>query len=309
MPLHPRIETPEFATLVTTRTRNSELWFVNNPELEERVYAYLAKYACIYEVIVYGFILMGNHYHLLAQFPKGNRAAFTKAFNSIVARLTPHYVGTYPGGSLWGRRYSSEVVPENGDIEDEFFYLVLQAVKSGLAPRISQYRNDNCFTDAVHGTARKYRLVDWSKYKSRKRFNKSLTPADFTTEYTLTFRRIPGYEELSQRQYAKRMHRELETRRAALVQKRRAEDLGFADPERLQEIKPGARPKTSKTSARFDLRPRVLTKSLEAKQAFLEFYFGCLAAFRDASLRYRQGNSNVDFPPGMYKPSVPVPLT
>ena len=57
MGYHPRIETPDLATFVTTRTRNSELWFTNNRPVEKFALGLLAKLCERYKVKLYAFAL------------------------------------------------------------------------------------------------------------------------------------------------------------------------------------------------------------------------------------------------------------
>ncbi len=91
MSYHPRIKSKDYTSFTTSRCRNSELWFANNQKLEARILAYLAKYVTIYEVILYGFAIEGNHLQTAADFPKGNRAEFKRVFNSVIAKLVPRY--------------------------------------------------------------------------------------------------------------------------------------------------------------------------------------------------------------------------
>ena len=101
MGYHLRIESRDKASFVTTRTKNSELWFANNAKVEELALARLAKYTDKYRVLLYAFALEGSHYHQAAHFPLLNRSDFARDFNSTLAsgvdRLTPNY----PGGRLW----------------------------------------------------------------------------------------------------------------------------------------------------------------------------------------------------------------
>ena len=110
-------EHPEHCFFGTIRTASSRLWFINNPEFEAFILAYLARYVEIHGVIIYAFVLMGNHYHLLARFPKGNKAAFFRDLNGMISRLTKFRVKTYEGGRLWARRVRSQVVPLNANLE------------------------------------------------------------------------------------------------------------------------------------------------------------------------------------------------
>ena len=101
--------------------------------MELVILGYLAKYAERYQVKIYAFAIEGSHLHLLALFPKGNRKDFMRDFASQVAKLIRL---TYPGaprGGIFERRYSAELVPfHKDDIEDRYFYTVLQAVQDCL---------------------------------------------------------------------------------------------------------------------------------------------------------------------------------
>lgn len=71
MGYRPRIECKAASSFITTRARNSELWLVNNPELEHAILGYVACYVTRYEVKLYAFTLEGTHSQKAATFPKG----------------------------------------------------------------------------------------------------------------------------------------------------------------------------------------------------------------------------------------------
>lgn len=303
----PRVETPEITDLITARTVNSALWFINNAKLQERMLAYLAKYSAKHGVILYAFVIQGNHYHLIARFPRGNRAAFEQDFNAIIPALVRKYVSSYPGGPFWGAPYVEQALSLAQDIKRRFFYCALQAPASGLAERISDYHSYNSFSDAASGITRWFKVVRWSEYNEKRRYNDKVTIAEFTDRFALTFQRIPGFEDMSKRDYCRMLHNELETRRVEIVNARKAEGKGYPSPEKLQQMEPGSLPRSTKKSTRNSYRPRVISESREAREQFLEFYFGVVRAYREASRRYRNGELNVEFPPGTYKPHLRVP--
>ena len=72
MGYHPRIEATMVATFQATRTRCSELWFLNNRALEEPVLGYAAKYAARYSVKLYAMAIEGNHIQYGAAEELGN---------------------------------------------------------------------------------------------------------------------------------------------------------------------------------------------------------------------------------------------
>ena len=300
MGYHQRIECKDIPSFQTTRSRNSELWFVNNKELEEAILGYAARYTTRYEVKLYGLALEGNHIQKASAFPKGNRAHFMRDFNSSVARAVPRYQSRYPGGRFWARRYSSEVLVGPQDLEEYFFYIVLQPVKDGLVDDIKDYPGYNCFEDAVTGKSRKYKVVNWKPYNDARRWNKSVSIDDFTEICTLKYERLPGYEDLSQEEYAAVMREKLAEHTERILQERGGKpSLGAA---KLKKVVPGARPKNTKTSGPRDHRPRVLSKDPIRRSAGEAWYFSIHFAYKEASSRYRSGDLDVKFPEGTYKP-------
>lgn len=304
MGYHPRIETIEFSNLATTRTRGSLLWLINNKPLENAILGYAAKYAERYQVSLYALAIEGNHLHLVAHFPKRNRAAFMRDLNASVARAVARHVPNFQRGNLWGRRYSVEFLPDPGDVKKYFFYTVLQIVKDGLVQRIADYPGYNCFHDAAHGIARHFKVVNWTKYNAEKRRNRQVSIQHFEEIVTLRYTRLPGYESVPQQDYVKLLHEELESRRQQLVKERLAEGKGFLGRAALLALKPGAEPHNTKTSDRYSHRPRVLCQTPERRAEVLSWYFGTLNSYREASRRYRGGDLTAPFPDGMYKPPI-----
>ncbi|WKZ56827.1 MAG: transposase [Bdellovibrionota bacterium] len=302
MPHHPRIESVDIASFVTTKSRNAELWFVNNPELEQYILGYAAKYTQTYGVQLYALAIEGNHKHLAAHFPRANRSSFMRDLNSNVARAVARHTPEYPGGTFWGRRYSGEFLPGPADIEEYFFYIVLQPVEDGLVRRISEFPGYNCFHDAIHGIERVYKVVDWAGYNSRKRYDRSVCIRDYTTYIPLRFQRLPGYEHMSSSEYVKHMQNKLRVREDAIAAKRFADGKGFLGRKRLRRVKRGAIPKDPKISRPFNRRPRVLAVCPIRRHQYLSWYYARINAFRLASLQYRSGLIDAQFPDGMFRP-------
>ena len=295
-------EHPDYCFFGTIRTASSRLWFVNDPKLEERILAYTARYVEIYGVIVFAFILMGNHYHLLARFPNGNKAAFFRDLNGMISRLTKARVKTYEGGKLWARRVRTQVVPNNEDILDRFFYSALNPIAAGLVDKVSDYPAYNSFSDAIRGKSRSFKVVEWQKYNARKKKDPTVTIAEYTKIHKLTYAKLPGYESMTQKEYVTFMNSEYERRRTEIVNCRKESGLGFATPKLLSEQQPGAKPRSTKTSTRDTHRPLVLTRCRETRKRFKKWYFELVAAFKTASLKFRAGMFTIPFPPGTYRP-------
>jgi len=301
-----RIENPDYGSIGMSKTVNSALWFVNNTPLEEQILGYLAKYQQKYDVVIYAFVMQGNHFHLEARFPNRNRASFYKDFNSRTAECVRKYVLNYPGGSLFRRRYSEQAIVGDEDIEKEFFYCALQAVKSGLAERISDYPGYNSFSDAISGRDRKCKLIRWGAFNQAKRDRSSATIEEFTDEYNLTFTRIPGYEGMPTSEYKNHITSIYDQKRCELVRQRKKEGKWFLGKKALRKVKAGSLPRTTKTSKRNDFRPLVICSCPIARKAFYDWYFSIYEQYKEAVKKYLLGDKDAEFPPWTYKPPGPI---
>lgn len=300
MGYHPRIESTELASFQTTRARNSELWFVNNRPLEEAVLGYAARCSARHGVSIYALSIEGNHTQQVNHFPRANRAEYMRDFNSAVARAVPRYQQEYPGGRLWARRYSSEFLPGKEDIEEYFFYTVLQPVNDGLVDDIAHYPGYNCFEDAVTGREREYKVIKWKEYNDAKRWDPSVSLEEFTEICVLKYARLPGYEHMTQFEYGSMMRKKLKDRTALVVSKRGGKpSLGVAG---MRLVRPGSRPHKTKTSHRHSHRPRVLSRNPERRSKCEAWYYQTYFEYRACSKRYRDGELSVEFPRGTYKP-------
>ena len=300
MGYHPRIECGEIGSFQTTRSRCSELWFVNNRLLEQDILGYMAKFTNRYGVKLYAFAVEGNHIQFPALFPKANRAHFMRDLNSCVARAVPRRQVRHPGGRFWARRYSAEYLPGPEDIEEQFFYTVLQPVQDGLVDDIREYPGYNCFEDAISGARRRYKVVDWKAYNDARRWDESASIENFTYYCELRYERLPGYEDMPKGQYIKLMREKLREKTALAIERRKSpRALGAAA---LKRIKPGALPHNTKLSTINSHRPRILSKDNASRVKGNAWYFSIYFEYREVSAKYRAGDLSVQFPPGTYKP-------
>jgi hypothetical protein len=302
---HARIETRDIASFLTTRSRNSALWFVNNQRLEAAILGYTAKFASRYGVKLYALAIEGNHIQAPALFPAANRADFMRDWNSAIARAVPRFTPEYDGGRFWSRRYSNEFLPSAEDIEEYFFYTVLQPVKDGLVEKISDYPGYNCFHDAIWGIERRFKVTRRAEYNEARRFSNNVKLVDFIDVVTLKYERLPGYEHLSQKEYALLMMKRLEERRLRIVRERRERGLEFKGKEAMLRTRRGAKPARTKRSGRYSHRPRILAICHARRHQFKVWYFNIYFAYKEASKLYRAGQWDVEFPEGTYRPVVP----
>jgi len=101
--------------------------------------------------------------------------------------------------------------------------------------------------------------------------------------------------------------KKLEERRQKIVAEILASGKSFAGAETIKQTPPGSKPKNTKTSTRHSYRPRVHSVCPIRRAEGKNFYFTNISSYRYASNKYRNGELDVEFPPGMYKPSCRPP--
>jgi len=281
--------------------------FANNQRLEQRALGYLAKYVQHYRLRMNAMVFSGSHYHLLNRFTEFNRAPFYRDLNARIAEAVKATVPSFQGGKIFERRYSEQAIPTDKDLIERFWYCTLQAVQAGLCRRISDYPGYNSFYDAIYGITRSFEVIDWSRYSQVKRYNPSVKPRDFATFYELTYERLPGYEHVSQKEYAKVMLAELAKRTKAIVAELEKKGHVFLTKAQLKKVSRNSCAKNPKVSDRNSYRPLVLTSCPVAKKNFLEWYFSIYYRYKRAVKNYMAGDMSADFPPGTYRP--PLYLT
>jgi len=295
-------EFPNEVVFITSRTILSRLWFKLTPQLCDFFHAALARYQEIYQVEIYAFCLMGNHYHLLARFPKGNRALFERDFNSIIARALPRLVKGFPGGKLWARPYKLQIVPDYPDIVDRFLYTVLNPVSSGITTNPTSLNRPNALSIIKEGGERICRWFNRTNYENAKRRNPNVDKERYYTNHTLRISRLPGMKTLPNSQYVAMIEELVAERRNNILKDRRSKGFGFLGEKILESQKAGVKPRHTKTSTRESQNPLVLSLCHKTRQRVLKLYLDIVERYKVASYKFRNRIEGFEFPTNTYMP-------
>ena len=181
-------------------------------------------------------------------------------------------------------------------------YCALNPIISGVTKTIRKYESYNSFNDAVSGRARELKLFNHSKYLAEKRWKKDIKKKDYMENHTLEYEKLAAYSDLSGAEYKKLMWEKAEERRIVEIEKRVSEGKGFATEEVRKRLKPGAKPRFTKTVGIYGFTPNVLSLCRKSKNRYLKHRLTIVNKHHEASKRYRSGESDVEFPPGTYRP-------
>ena len=144
---------------------------------------------------------------------------------------------------------------------------------------MSEYPGYQFFSDAARGIEKSYKYFAYGDYQQALAKNLKVSKKDFWREYKLSFTRLPGYENLSQSEYAELMNKKLEERRQKILSESEAR---FRTKTELKRVSPGSLPKKTKKGTR---RPLVLTSDSVARRVFLDWYFNICLLYTSPSPR------------------------
>ncbi|MCP3923850.1 MAG: transposase, partial [Desulfobacterales bacterium] len=145
-----RIEYPGAWYHVMNRGRRSDDIFVDKKDYQSFVNL-LKESIEMWNINISAFCLMGNHYHILFQTPKGNLSRVMRHINSIYTQRFNQRHGL--DGSLFRGRYKSILVHHDSYLLELARYIHQNPVKAGMVGEMKEY--------------------SWSSYKGYLSYSKS----------------------------------------------------------------------------------------------------------------------------------------
>ncbi len=98
----------------------------------------LAELPQRYGILIHGYVLMGNHYHLLIETPKGN---ITKVMHYLNATYTGYFNKKYGRvGHLFQGRYKGLLIEKERYLLSVSRYIHLNPVRAGISRRPEEYK-------------------------------------------------------------------------------------------------------------------------------------------------------------------------
>lgn len=132
-----RIEYPGAVYHVMNRGLNQNLIFLDRKDYE--IFLATLEEGCrLFDVVVYAYCLMPNHYHLLIRTPSGNLSRFMRHLNGVYTQRFNREHGR--DGPLYRGRFKGILVQEDSYLIEVVRYIHKNPVKAKLVERLSQFK-------------------------------------------------------------------------------------------------------------------------------------------------------------------------
>ena len=132
-----RMHLGECVYFVTNRTIEERFWLTPCDKARDIFGRWLARGVAKFHIELFGYCVMGNHFHLLLRAPEGTLAAFMEYLQANVAKVINRLHRRR--GPLWQRRYSADPVLDVDAMVDRIGYILANPASANLVSRPEQW--------------------------------------------------------------------------------------------------------------------------------------------------------------------------
>jgi len=257
----------------------------------------------LFDVHVYGFVWMSNHGHLLLGAPPDKFADFMAYLNGQIAVNVNRFLGRKH--QLWGRRYAAaQVLDEAAELE-RLGYLLANPQNAGIANTIDDWLGLSSASFFFHNHDQRFLRFDRTSWHAKG------CPDDigpFLSTIMLKQRLLPQLSRLTTQKMRRKVRKSIKNKVKQMPISDIKVDLDPAHAIRRRLIArtviPTDRPESSKSNPRKrSPQPLCHTTIPSLGKRYKEWYGAFRIAYEKCSNEYRQGNTEVEFPPGSFAPS------
>jgi hypothetical protein len=196
---------------LTTRTMQGRLLMRPSEKLRKRLVGVIARAQELYDVCVYAFIILSNHWHLLASAKSAQKFALFLAYvNGNIAKECSRENDW--SGPFWGRRVSAIPCVDEAATLDRFNYVLRHGVKEGLVASPTEWPGASAVPGLLGDMSVAGEWVDRDAYRRAKRAaerrGNTMAEEKFTYPNAVTLTPLPAFRTLSP-DALRNKHREL----------------------------------------------------------------------------------------------------
>jgi REP element-mobilizing transposase RayT len=274
---------------VTARCLQARLLMRPSKDTNALLGGTLARSVELHGVELFGYVFASNHLHLLVRAPQGNLPHFMQYFLSNAAKKVGRLVSWR--GCFWDRRYSAEPVLDDDALVGRLRYILSHGVKEGLVRRCSEWPGLSSLVQLLGDRVRHFQWFDWTqrwKCAADEAKGRGLLDPRWARAVVLTLKPLPCWAHLPEEGQRERVAELV----ASIESEGRLEGTGVLGAKAVLTQEPHRTPNTIKRTP----RPLCHASTRARWEQYRELYLSFVAAFREASKRWRSGKLGTLFP-------------
>ena len=284
---------------VSTRTTQGRFLLRPSPELNEIIVGVMGRAQRRFNLQIFAFQFLSDHYHLLAWAVDALQlAGFMEYFNGNLAREAGRF--SEWSGKFWGRRYHTAIVSYDDQTQlDRLRYIISNGCKEGLVASPLEWP----------GVSSTYALLDGSMSLPGRWFDRTRECRARSAGHGKVFAEaeevrlsvLPSLAKQSPAEFRHTIKCLVEQIERETHQMHETNGTKPAGAKWVMRQKPHRVPRAMKKSPAKRFLATLCHIIAELRRAYREF----VVAYREASHRLMAGDRMVEFPPGCFPPRLP----
>ena len=276
---------------VINSTVGSQFLMLNDKFVRNAIGSWLARAQKKYQVYLYVYVFMSNHYHLLAAAKDAEHLSdFLRYFQSNLARTLNQHRGRR--GAFWSSRYKSIPVLDTASLKDRVAYIHLNPVKAGMCRKAEHSRVLSSASEMLLGKSEPFTYKEIAKDGPKK---------GQRVERKIRIKRsvLPHYRNLPEDDKRKALRADMKHHRANCI----AEKTWPKNPtSQKQPKKWWGRSKNPPKAG--ETQPLCYAVEEQTKKDYLEMIKSTILRYTEAAFQYAQGKmQQANFPETTFVPS------
>jgi putative transposase len=157
-----RIYYPDCPYHITCRMNRKEPFPLPLTEMWNLFNDYLFLMDRAYNIKIHAFVLMKNHYHLIASAPECNFPAAMANLNKNTSWWMNQLTGSL--NHNWGKRYFATRIPNSWAYANVLKYVYRNPIKAGVALRVEDYPYSSITANHYSHTHLNFRIIEPNAY-------------------------------------------------------------------------------------------------------------------------------------------------
>jgi hypothetical protein len=188
----------------------------------------------------------------------------------------------------------------------QLIYALTNPVKDGLVDRARRSPFFSTYAQQARGEPLRYWDIEWERYwEAGGPFNSRLSPKRFMLWRSLEITPLPHLADMPAHRRQTLIRKAVEAVEEETAERLKREGRAFCPVSRHFEIDPRSRPPTRRVSGR---KPLIHASTRAERDAYREKLRDVMKMYVPASVAFRRGIFDVEFPPGTCRPPLTRPI-
>ncbi|MCO4760917.1 MAG: transposase [Myxococcales bacterium] len=290
---------PLYCFEITTRTINRKFLMRPGQDINSIIMGVIARAQALTGVRIHGFHFASNHYHLLITVRNTRqKSKFMRLVNGNLSKKLNHLHGRR--GTMWHRRFRAiGVAPDEETQTARLRYIMAHGVKEDLVDKVGDWPGATALPWLLRGEPIYGVWTDFTaRYNASRRKGYVEIPGEFDTVYELRMTVLPcwaGEKDEVWRKHVSDLACEID---ATAAQRRKETGAGVLGVAAIL----AADVATELPVQRRNPAPTVHAVCPVVRKRLEEGLRAIAEAYADASARFRDGEWDVEFPEGTFRP-------